>query len=436
MCGRLKALAVAILLSIICSSCSADEVAEVPEPSEAPFESEEETAAVASAESTEPGGQQLIVGDDQLISTGSYRSESTGVPFVFEVDREWTTFSVGPGHLVLADPDVRDRGLSFIRPSELSSPSAPGESPEAQLGWPIDDIEGWLENVIDGVFIGDVESVELGGRPAIRFTAEVTNNAACGQFGEYCAAFVTNHFSAGWTFELGFRSTVYWVDMGADLAPLAVLFGSRADDDNWQQIAEGLLGTLEFGEPGPHPVSTDNVPLWEQGVNSAAPVPAGLRWFPTFGGFSFVLDEDRDIRQAGNYFLVMGSGDSQGDVEIWRAQSGPGGNPIESTDDLVGVLELISDSVDEVGSSTHRLGEARQFDVRAAGNTFDPDLSVQSEPGELWFTPSAARLWVFETDRGVIVVSAESFLQDFLLADMIELAERVILPTAELTGAR
>ena len=270
----------------------------------------------------------------------------------------------------------------------------------------------------------------LGGREALRFTAAVTDQDLCNEVEDFCVGLVTNNFVVGWSLEIGFTSTVYWVDFDDGLAPLVVIAGSRDSDETWFETADELLDTADFGDPEPHPV-TEDVPFWEQGLNTEDPVPAGLQQFPVLGGLQLGLDQDRVVTQPGSNWLAVGSDDSQGDVEIWRAFEGPGGEPIESTGDLVLELAQISSSVEEVGSSTHPLGEAREFEIRGEGNTFDPALSISPEPGVNWFTPSTAHLWVFETDRGVVVVSAESFLRDLLLEDMIAFAETVVLPSAE-----
>ena len=384
------------------------------------------------------------VGDDSkpVIQEGvtleaetQYQSESTGVPINFSFSAgAWQVGPNGPGHLIVEDPDslgFGDKMIAFIRPSALSDPTQPGADPEIQDSHPLNDIIGWVDGLAEGVTASEPEMEMFGGQEALRFTVQVTDSDLCGGAEEFCVGFVTNNFVVGWPLEIGSTSTVYWIDFDDDLAPLVAIVGSRESDDTWRESADALLATVELGEPEPHPVSPSDNPFWERGLSTGEPVPAGLQRFPSFGGVQLDLDEDRVVNQPGSYFLVVTSDDGQGDVEIWRAFQGPGGETIESTDDLVLVLEQISSSVEEVGSSTYPLGEAREFDIRGEGNTFDPGMSIVPEPGVNWFTPSAAHLWVFETERGIVVVSAESFLGDLLLDDMRDFAETVVLPSAE-----
>ena len=208
--------------------------------------------------------------------------------FTFTLEEEWWVQVNADGQVVLTDPASEapgDRDVVFLRPSALADPSQPGADRDIQQDWPLDDIEGWLDNLIDGIETSEPEMVELGGRQAVRFTAETIDQSVCGEEA-FCAVFATNNLVHNWFLEPGTTSTIYWVDTG-DVEPLAVIVGSPSTNDEWIDTAEAMLATLEFGEPGPHPIDADAGPLWEQGISFD--VPAGVQRFPSFGGIQIDL---------------------------------------------------------------------------------------------------------------------------------------------------
>ena len=268
----------------------------------------------------------------------TYRSEETGVPFTFTLEEEWWVQINSPGQVVLTDPAAEapgDRDVWFLRPSALADPSQPGADRDIQQDWPLDDIEGWVDNLIDGIETSEPEMVELGGRQAVRFTAEVTDERICGE--TVCAEFVTNNLVRGRSFDPGTTSTIYWVDMG-DAAPLAVIIGSPSTDDQWLDTAEAMLATVEFGEPGPHPIDADAGPLWEQGISFD--VPAGVQRFPSFDGIQIDLPEDRFVVQEGpNIMRIFPDEEIPAVVEVIKADAGTDGTSIATADDLVVAME-------------------------------------------------------------------------------------------------
>ena len=366
------------------------------------------------------------------IEPGIYTVDEGGVPFTIDIEGQWWVQPNSQGFTVFSHPASQgpnDRDVVFLRPSALSDPSQPGADPDVQVGWPLDDLPGWLDNVIDGVITEPAVETQLGGRDALRFEAEVRDRSVCGTE-NFCVGFATNNLVNSLAFEIGSKAVVYWVDMG-DQPPMAVFIGSPSNDDDWEATAEELLATIEFGEPGPHPIDIDAGELWEQGFDSE--VPAGLQQFPTFGGIQFELDEERLVAFASDSFMFVEAGEGiPADIELWSAVADSEGMPIESTDELFAALEPLVNEVEEVGTSTYPLGEAREFDVTVLGQAgFDTGIYTQAD-GVPWGPPPAGRLWVFETERGIIVVSAESFEGDTFVDQMIEIAEATILPSLEL----
>ena len=396
--------------------------------------SEESSEVTGAATSGEPV---LLEKQFSPLDPGVYLVETTGVPFTIEIDGEWWVQPNGDAMTVFTHPDSQgpdDRDVVFLRPSGLSDPTQPGADPDVQVGWPVDDLPGWLENVTDGFITEGPVETTLGGRNALRFEAQVTDESMCGPE-PFCIGFATNQLISNLQFVPGSKSVVYWVDMG-DEVPLVVYIGSPEDNDDWEATAEAILESVEFGEPGPNPIDLDAGPLWEQGISSD--VPAGVHQFPALGGIQLELDEERFIVQQGENFMVVTDGPIAGDVEIWVAHSDFDGTPIETTDAFVALLETLDTTITEVGESTHPLGEARVFDTEssAAGPPGPDSIGIFTMADQIpWFSPPFGRLWVFETDRGVVVVSAESFEGDTYIEQMIALAEEAVLPSAELAAA-
>ena len=142
-------------------------------------------------------------------------------------------------------------------PDLLSDPTQPGGGVDEQVAWPLDDIEGWLDNVVDGIVVAGPEPTQIGGRDAVYFEAEITDEATCGTF-DYCAGFVINTIDdqgiSGWSFEYGYHQRVWWVD-GGDQPPLVIIAGIPSGSQNFVEDADQVLDSLVIGEPGPHPVA-------------------------------------------------------------------------------------------------------------------------------------------------------------------------------------
>jgi hypothetical protein len=144
-----------------------------------------------------------------------------------------------------------------LRPTVLADPTQPGAPVDAQVDWPLDDIDGWLDNLVDGIVTEGSESTRIGGRDAVYFEVEITDDRVCGS-SDYCAGFVINTFDdnsiSGWAFEPGFHQRVWWVD-GGDHEPLLIIAGTQSTDLSFQETADQLLSTLTIGDPQPHPVA-------------------------------------------------------------------------------------------------------------------------------------------------------------------------------------
>ena len=88
-----------------------------------------------------------------------------------------------PGFFVLSDPasaEPDDRDIVFVRASGLSDPGAPHINAADQTGWPLDDIEGWLDNLAEGITITNRQNVNLGDRSAVLIDLRVEDDFECG----------------------------------------------------------------------------------------------------------------------------------------------------------------------------------------------------------------------------------------------------------------
>jgi len=191
---------------------------------------------------------------------GTHEIGALGTPLTVTIEPGWVTGANDPGHTAFSHPDashVADRQVVFMRPQLLTDPSQPQAAVDAQIWWRLDDIEGWLDNLTDGIIVSNRSRVDMGGRETVFFEVEIADASACGRFG-YCAGFIINHIFedgdvSGWSFEHGFHHRVWWVD-GGNEPPVVIIAATRSDDRSFQAQADELLSTLIIGEPEPHPV--------------------------------------------------------------------------------------------------------------------------------------------------------------------------------------
>lgn len=213
-------------------------------------------------EDVETGFEPGVDGIGGPIEPGTYDIAALGTPLTLTFDDGWLSPMNVLGHTVLTDP----AGESFVgdvtlfRPHLLADPVQPGADVGTQDGWPLDDIEGWLDNVIDGIVTPGPEQVEIGGRDAVYFEAEITDRDVCGAF-SYCAGFLVNTVDergniSGWAFQPGIHQQVWWVDQDGE-APLVIVVATPSADRNFQDQAAALLDTLVIGDPAPHPIPFD-----------------------------------------------------------------------------------------------------------------------------------------------------------------------------------
>jgi basic membrane lipoprotein Med (substrate-binding protein (PBP1-ABC) superfamily)/DNA-binding SARP family transcriptional activator len=194
------------------------------------------------------------------IEPGTYEVDALGVPITINLGPEWWVLDNIAGATGFGQPESTghgDREVWFFRPTLLADPTQPEADVEDQVWWPLNDIGGWLETLVDGIVTRGPEQIDVGGRSAVYFEAEVTDPGVCGPF-QHCAGFVINTFLgpsqvSAWSFEPGVHHRVWWID-GGDHPPLVIIAADLTADQGFGEAVDELLEGLVVGEFGPHPV--------------------------------------------------------------------------------------------------------------------------------------------------------------------------------------
>jgi hypothetical protein len=197
---------------------------------------------------------QTLTGEFEPVPAGSYVVETLGTPFSLTVVEDWFAQVNSDAGAVLTDPASNgpgDRDVVFMRPTELSDPAAPSARIWQQELWPVDDLEGWLENVVDGLVVSEVRETSLGGAPAVTFGLEIAEDFDCGM--AFCALFVDVGGRNGLTLFRDFDYRVWWLDQGK-YELIAVVVDADPSQGEFFDTAESLLSTVAFGSPAPHPM--------------------------------------------------------------------------------------------------------------------------------------------------------------------------------------
>ncbi|MFV2039074.1 MAG: hypothetical protein ACC660_02405 [Acidimicrobiales bacterium] len=371
--------------------------AESPTESPEPKEPAPAQPAVFDADASE------LVAEFSPIEPGTQRVTSLGTPFTFTLDEEWWVQPNEPGFFVLSDPasvGPDDRDIVFVRVTGLPDPSATNVSSEGRPEWPLDDIDGWLDNLAEGITITNRQTVNLGDRSAVRFDLRVEDDFECGA--EFCMVFVNNGESGGKALNPGVDFRIHWIDEGD--SPIVVITGAGLEGAPFFERAEAVMATLAFGEQQPHPIDTEG-PLWEAGLD--ADVPAGRADF-FVAGVSVELAEERQVRQNDGWVGVFQRTPSG--IFILKPISDLDGNPLATSDAVAEAL--VADptaGATEVDVSAEAAYPIREFEtVPNSGTTFGLKWNDKTGRNNEWHTGQFTRLWIIDTPDGVVFVSAES----------------------------
>lgn len=365
---------------------------------------------VETGSTPDAAGPEPIVGEFRPVDPGVWAIDTLGIPLELELTGQWSVQPNRAGVTVLTAPGSQgpaDRDVVFFRPTGLVEPDRVNDSPDgfrSQEGWPLSDIDGWLDEVIPGLVDGEPVDTTLGGREAVRFDVEPADDFPCGPAA--CAGFITIDLEENTFFEPGQRRTIWWVDGGAH-EPLVVMVGRDAGDTEWLATAETLLDTVELGEPGPHPIDArdddaDPVSQGEPGDVSAGQTVET----PRLGGLRFVAPDDEFVYQAPG---LVSLGEAPVVIDLVAVVETLDGEPIESVDTVVSLIEEASVTFDQAGTSTIAGHEARAVDFTAerTGEPRPDDAVFRFESGGVggWGPIGVGRAWVSETPRGLLLYS-------------------------------
>ena len=86
------------------------------------------------------------------------------------------------------------------------------------------------------------------------------------------------------------------------------------------------------------------------------------------------------------------------------------GNPISTIDELIAALTSGSTTATEIEPATLGGFDARVFDIEKPASTPDAPLLLPAGADENgWRAPLAGRIWASETDRGLVMITANAF---------------------------
>ena len=188
---------------------------------------------------------------------GEWRFEPLGTALDVDVEGDWWVQPNSLGWVVLTHPDsgsYGDRDVMFIRPTALDDPADPSAL-DGDDTWPVDDIGGWLDSIVDGVVISEPANAEVGGATGIVFDVEIASADVCGPRsspGDACVGFAQT-IGGDVGFHNGARHRVYWLDQG-EHEPIAIIVGASPSlAEGWFAAADALLANVSFGAPAPAP---------------------------------------------------------------------------------------------------------------------------------------------------------------------------------------
>ena len=305
-----------------------------------------------------------------------------------------------PGFLALTESATEggsDGTLLLIRASELSDPADPFAPIEVGKGIAATELDAWLANVDEALEIGAQSEVDIGGRAAVRFDIAIAPTAQCGS-GAECAYLVTSRGYRDIGLLKNEQHRVWWIaEPGFD--PVVIV--ARGSGSQLFDRVDSLLATAGFGPAAEHPVPV--LSPWEAGVPADA--PAGVVRLPSLGGLEFELATPASVDPHEFDAHVNVSSVASADIAI--AIRSTVGDPIESVDDAVRVLEasgVIAAEVEWLREGT----DGRAFDI-ARGPASAAVFVVEAEEGASWTPPANGRIWLLTTERGVLFVSAGAY---------------------------
>lgn len=356
------------------------------------------------------------------VPAGTYRFDTLGTPFSidFQSGLEMTDFRTG--RLFLAEEaSMFQRGeferdwtntVRFVRVRQLSGPSSTTSLDAFSAPLDATQIDDWIEGLDDGLLSGPPSATMVGGQEAIVFEINVDGDVSC-EDAISCVGIGANPFVDQHFLRQGSNHRIWWVDQDLG-APVIVIAQSSPDGTQWLDDVELQLASLAFGDVEDSPIPPEAP--WEAGVRATT---QGVIRIPAFGGLELDLPQPLTVEAHTDDSVILFIPDGPPAlIEILlpaRSASGP----LTSVDEIALVLaanmEIVElDAVEMAGQS------ARAFEMSGGTRTEDPVLFTNG--GDFWFPPNSATIWLVDTDRGPLMMSAVSLFDPSFLGPITQLA--------------
>ena len=332
---------------------------------------------------------------NMYLDTGTYRVDTLGTAFTFDVDeiagvRENENGVVSIADLTSGNADD-DHTITFWRTPLLPDPASLTTAIDPTTGWPATDVGGWLDALGEAVEKSDLVDTTLGGAEATSVEFEILCRRTS------CAADDLSANGSVPVFTPGSRYRMFVVDQGAE-DPIVVIVAIDDADDSWPSKADALLSSLEFDTTEPNPVRS---------------VDGGAVELDAFGGITVEVGAGAVVVEPYDGLARLVPVDLEGDVEFLTRPLDTEGAEVTSIARLLQLLDDEAVVLTDVAAPDIDGVEGRAFvvDSGAFPNVVlklrEADL-VRGESG--WESPRIGHLWVFEhPDRGLLIVSSEAF---------------------------
>ena len=182
------------------------------------------------------------------VAAGRYLLRDIGIPTTAELPEGLEIVASEPGYIeiepLLYPSEVAPRRLAFVRPRALSEPSDLSVETPAEGGWPLDDLAGWAENLPPGIAVESRQTTSVDGFPSTRLLIEIEDSFTCGAL-DGCASFI--RWQGGLLpLTKGSPWLIWWIDIGNDRDPLA-LVSSLGIDDEFASTVDEIARSIELG---------------------------------------------------------------------------------------------------------------------------------------------------------------------------------------------
>ena len=342
-----------------------------------------------------PEPQELGSGPDLGISDPWF-TDALGTRIDGSGSGDWSVYALLDGHLGLSAANA-GHDLVVFRPNALGDPITPLVSGAEHPLWEIDDLDGWIAALPPEFTVTPVASTSVSGQP-VRVLDVVMPPDSCTS--SDCVEFLTNGATKVGLDGYNARR-VWWIDQG-DEDPIVVTARDLLGDVDFSPVDE-LLATFTLGEPAPNPIPL-GTPYWELGADGD--VPAGPISVPAASGIELTMPYTTYATHARDLLELW---TSRGHVQVLLAAQTDTGDPIASIDDAIDALASAGLALTEIDPATS--------DHSITWRLFDGELAAQpssdSRPKPIhtpedvpWFLDVTVRIWLTDTERGVLMISA------------------------------